>query len=230
MGHSSRDSTAMEARENPVPKKKALAPAPKQRKCPKKGETRSKELRRMEKQRTMEVDQMLKDLPKDGTVGCKRNAKGHTTKWIGYKLHMDTADDGVPIRCMITSASMYDRQAALPRSRITEQRGTYLYEIMDRAYDAEALYAESRAPIIDKNPRNQKAAHDQELKAQRHANFIPAERQRYKERSTVERAFGRVKEEFGARNLRVRGHEKVMCHLMFGVVVLTVDQMLRWIQ
>ncbi len=182
----------------------------------------------------MDVDEMLKDLPKDCTVGCKRNAKGHTTKWIGYKLHMDTADGGVPIRCMVTSASMHDRQAAIPRSRITEQRGTYLYDLMDSAYDAEDLYAESRAagrvPIIDKNPRNQKSAHNRELKARRHAHFVPAKRARYKERSTVERAFGRLKDEFGARNLRVRGHEKVLCHLMFGVVVLTVDQMLRWIQ
>ena len=104
----------MEARENPVPKKEAPAPAPKKCGRPKKGEKRSKELRRMEKQRTMEVDQMLKDLLKDGTVGCKRNAKGHTTKWIGYTLHMDTANGGILIRCMVTSASMHDRHAALP--------------------------------------------------------------------------------------------------------------------
>ena len=25
---------------------------------------------------------------------AKRNAKGHTTSWIGYKLHVDTADGG----------------------------------------------------------------------------------------------------------------------------------------
>ena len=38
----------------------------------------------------------------------KRNAKGHTTSWIGYKLHVDTADGGVPISCIMTSASTHD--------------------------------------------------------------------------------------------------------------------------
>ncbi len=51
VGHISRDSTAMEARENPVPKKEAPAPAPKKRGRPKQGEERPKELRRMENQR-----------------------------------------------------------------------------------------------------------------------------------------------------------------------------------
>ncbi len=57
---------------------------------------------------------------------------------------MDTADGGIPIRCMVTSASMHDRQAAIPLSRITEQRVAYLYDLMDRAYDAEAQRAEPR--------------------------------------------------------------------------------------
>ena len=98
VGHISRDSTAIEARQKPVPKKKEAESAPKKRKRgrPKKGEERPKqERRRMEKQLTMEMDEMLEDLPKDCTVGCKRNAKGHTHKWTGFKLHMDTADGGI---------------------------------------------------------------------------------------------------------------------------------------
>ena len=43
-------------------------------------------------------------------------------------------------------------------------------------------------------------------------------------RSTVERVNGRLKDEFGGRSVRVRGHAKVLCHLMFGIVALTVDQ------
>ena len=54
-----------------------------------------------------------------------------------------------------------------------------------------------------------------------------AEQVRYRERSTVERVNGRLKEEFGGRNVRVRGHAKVLCHLMFGMVALTVSQLLR---
>ena len=36
-----------------------------------------------------------------------------------------------------------------------------------------------------------------------------------------------LKDEFGARFVRVRGAAKVMTHLMFGVLALTVDQLLR---
>jgi IS5 family transposase len=57
--------------------------------------------------------------------------------------------------------------------------------------------------------------------------LTPAEAQRYKERTLVERANGRLKDEFGGRTIRVRGAVKVMAHLMFGVLALTVDQLLR---
>ena len=43
----------------------------------------------------------------------------------------------------------------------------------------------------------------------------------------IERVNGRLKDEFGARFIRVRGAGKVMAHLMFGVLALTVDQLLR---
>ena len=46
-------------------------------------------------------------------------------------------------------------------------------------------------------------------------------------RTMVERVNARLKDEFGARFLRVRGAIKVKCHLMFGVVALAVDQILR---
>ena len=50
---------------------------------------------------------------------------------------------------------------------------------------------------------------------------------RYRERTTVERVNARLKDEFGGRTVRVRGHKKVMCHLMFGIVALAADQILR---
>jgi hypothetical protein len=43
----------------------------------------------------------------------------------------------------------------------------------------------------------------------------------------VERVNARLKDEFGASHLRVRGGAKVMAHLMLGVLALTVDQWLR---
>jgi hypothetical protein len=46
-------------------------------------------------------------------------------------------------------------------------------------------------------------------------------------RTMAERVNARLKDEFGARSVRVRGAIKVKCHLMFGVVALAVDQILR---
>ena len=49
----------------------------------------------------------------------------------------------------------------------------------------------------------------------------------YDFRTMVERVNARLKDEFGARFLRVRGAIKVKCHLMFGIVALAADQILR---
>ena len=53
---------------------------------------------------------MLADLLTACAVGTKRNAKGHKTNWIGYKLHIDTADGDIPVSCLLTSASVHDSQ------------------------------------------------------------------------------------------------------------------------
>jgi hypothetical protein len=60
-------------------------------------------------------------------------------------------------------------------------------------------------------------------------NYNYAEDVRYRERTTVERVNARLKDEFGGRMIRVRGNAKVMCHLMFGIVALASDQILRLI-
>ena len=57
--------------------------------------------------------------------------------------------------------------------------------------------------------------------------FTPAEEQRFAERTMVERVYSRLKDEFGARIIRLRGPGKIMAHLMFGVLALTVDQLLK---
>ena len=57
--------------------------------------------------------------------------------------------------------------------------------------------------------------------------FAPHEAQRYKTRSGAERCNARLKDEFGAWHVQVRGHAKVMCHLMLGVVALCADQFTR---
>ena len=52
---------------------------------------------------------------------------------------------------------------------------------------------------------------------------------RYNERTSSERVNGRLKDEFGCRHVRVRGAAKVMCHCMFGILVVTADQLMRFV-
>jgi hypothetical protein len=237
VGHISRDSTAINAREKPEPKAKPTEKKPKKQGRPKKGEERPKEPTRLERQAAgQSIAEMVDDLPKACNVGCKRNSKGHTTSWIGYKLHIDAADGGIPVSCLLTSASLHDSQVAIPLAEITHGRVTSLYDMMDAAYDAPQIKAHSQAlghvPIIDTNPRSKIKKEELKDETQRRkiANYTLAEDQRYNERSTVERVNGRIKDEFGARMVRVRGNAKVMAHLMFGIVVVTVDQLMRFIE
>jgi hypothetical protein len=156
------------------------------------------------------------------------------TSWIGYKLHIDTADGDIPISCLLTSASVHDSQVALPLATITAGRVTNLYDLMDSAYDMQEIWDKSRAlghvPIIDPNPRRGgKAAAEAEALAKRRVGFKLAEDIRYNERSGGERVNGALKDSYGGRFVRVRGHAKVLCHLMFGILALTAEQIMRLI-
>jgi hypothetical protein len=237
VGHISRDSTAIDAREKPLKKPKPTTrdEQPTKQGRPKKGEERVKEPTRLDRQAAgMSLTEMRDDLPKPCDVGTKKNSKGRSSSWTGYKLHIDAADGGIPISCILTSASSHDSQSAIPLATLTDTRVTNLYDLMDSAYDAEQIHAHSRelghVPLIDINPRRNKALKEElenEGKRRKVANYQTAEDQRYKERSTVERVNGRLKDEFGGRMVRVRGHAKVMCHLMFGILALTADQLLN---
>ena len=103
---------------------------------------------------------------------------------------------------------------------------------MDRADDAKEIQAHRErrdpGPILDPNPRRSgKAERSREPKAPRAAGLGRPHRERYQERSTVERAFGRLQDELGGRPVRGRGHSKVTCHRMFGGLALPVDQRRR---
>ena len=114
VGHISRDATASEAREKPAPKPPETPKPKRKRGRPRKGEERPREPSRLERQRSMPLTGMLAELPQACNVGSKRNAKGHQVSWIGYKLHIDSADGGIPVSCILTSASMHDSRAAVP--------------------------------------------------------------------------------------------------------------------
>ena len=136
--------------------------------------------------------------------------------------------------CIPTSASVHDSQAAIPLATMASERVCSLYHVMDSARDAREIrdhgLALGHVPIVDTNPRRsaeRKQEKIREAKARRSIGYTCPEAHHHAERSTVERVNGRLKDEFGARHLRVRGHVTALCHLMFGVLALTVSQLVK---
>ena len=162
----------------------------------------------------------LAQLPTACDVGSKKNSKGFKETWTGYKLHIDTADGDIPVTAILTSASVHDSQAAIPLMRLTGERVTYLYDLADAAYCSGVIRAVSRqeghVPLIDHNARRgEKIA------------FAPHEAERYQVRSQAERVNSLLKDNHGGRHVRVRGAPKVYTHLMFGILVIAAEQLLR---
>lgn len=166
---------------------------------------------------------MLEDLPTTCDRGTKIDSKGYKYTWCGYKLHIDADDNGIPISALLTSASVHDSQVAIPLATITSKRVVNLYDVMDSAYDADLIKEHSRGlghvPIVDCNPRRGGKV-----------EFDPAKSLRYNIRASIERANGRLKGEFGASMVMVKGAAKVFTHLMFGLLVLAADQLLKLVR
>ena len=240
IGHIARDSTAIPVRERfpeeTIAKRRAAAKR-KKKKHPKGSHTRAKAAERgtrIQRQRHQKLDRMLSDLPTACDMGAKKNSQGNDQYWRGYKLHLDVADGQVPVSAVLTSASVHDSQVAIPLMTMTSGRVVHLYELMDSAYDADEIHAHSRqmnhVPIIAPHPRRgtKKPSQLPKIFPDRPAPQLSwAQQDRYKERTMIERVNARLKDEFGAGSIRVRGAAKVMAHLMFGVLALTVDQWLR---
>ena len=242
IGHIARDSTAIPVRERYPETEAQKAAKPKRNKrgrnrAPKGGFARAKASERgtrIQRQRHQELDRMLRDLPRQCDMGAKKNTQGNEQYWRGFKLHLDVADGQVPISAVLTSASVHDSQVAIPLMTLTSARVTHLYELMDSAYDAESIHAHSRqlnhVPIIAPHPRRgtKKPSQMQKVFPDKPTPQLTwAQQERYKTRTMSERVNARLKDEFGASQIRVRGAAKVMAHLMFGVLALTVDQWLR---
>jgi len=221
VGHIARDSTAIKARERAA-KKPPKPPRRRKRGRPKKGEVVERRApSRLPRQLTQTTEEALAELPRACDWAGKKDSRGKVQWWRGYKLHLDVCDPGLPLNAQTTSASLHDSQIAIPMARQTAERVTALYELMDSAYAAPQIETAVRelghVPIIDLHPSRK----------QKGKTFDPATARRYGERTVVERAYSRLKDDFGARFVRVRGHAKVHLHLMLGVITLFADQLLK---
>lgn len=229
IGHIVRDSTAIRARERfaagpaptPAPKYRAWGRGRGRRRLPK---------TRLQRQRRMTLGEMVADLPRNCSLGVKTSNDGHQKYWRGYKLHLDVADGQIPVSAILTAAALHDSQVAIPLATMTAARVISLYDVMDSAYDANEILDHSRSlghvPIV-KPVKRKSLTKSVIFPPKPPRQFSWAEEDRFRERTSVERVNGRLKDEFGGRHIYVRGAQKVMAHLMFGLLALTVDQLLR---
>jgi Transposase domain (DUF772) len=118
VGHIARDSTAIEVREYSDPAQKPKPLPKRKRGRPKKG-SRPLPSRRLARQPRQTLPEMLRELPRQCSLGVKQSGRGNPYYWDGYKLHIDVADGGLPVSCLITSASVRDSQAAIPLMTMT---------------------------------------------------------------------------------------------------------------
>ena len=204
------------ARKPPRPKFRRGRPRKEEQRPPRRS-------RRLALQPSRTLAENLADLPAVCDSGCKTGAKGQPMYWRGYKLHLDVVDGEIPVSAILTSASTHDSQAAIALAQMTARRVTHLYDVMDSAYDAAAIRDFSRAlghvPLIDPNRR-----------AGAGPALSPAQIIRYRERAAVERVNGELKDNHGGKHVRVRGAVKVLAHLMWGVIVVTVKGLRRLLE
>jgi len=223
-GHVNRDATAIESRERAARKAPRPPKLKRKRGRPRRGQVRQPAApRRLELQASRSLAQNLADLPTCCDNGAKQNSKGNLQFWRGYKLHLDVVDGEIPVSAILTSASLQDSQVAIPLAQLTARRVTNLYDLMDAGYDAREIREFSRTlghvPLIDPSARRGGGP-----------PLTPAQRQRFKERTTVERVNGDLKDNHGARHVRVRGAVKVLAHLMWGVIVVTAKGLRRLLE
>lgn len=176
---------------------------------------------RLEWQAWQDADTALAELPQNCDWGTKRDAHGKPKHWKGGKVHAAVTDDGIPVAVAYTSASTHDSQAFIPLMKKASDRVPHVHDLADAAYDSGTICAssvmEGNVPVIDSNRR----------KADEAPKMTVAERKAYKDRGNDERFFAHLIDAHGGRHVRVREPRKVWQHLMYGVLVIAVEQTMR---
>jgi hypothetical protein len=235
IGHVVIDSTPIEVREKHQ-KKESKQKRNKLKEAKKKARKAGELNRRQKQLKEKNLDKMIQDLPKYCDKGMKKGAQGYTVTWKGYKLHAAVDDHCVPIAVIVTSASLNDCEAAIPLMSKSNMVARNFYDLMDAAYSHPEIKEHSIAlghvPVIDQCPHNtqQKAEKEAEKERKKILNFQTAEDKRYKERFAKERFNAFYKDFNGGSNIFYRGHSKVSCHVMFGVLTVAAATIISLIQ
>lgn len=234
IGHVVKDSTSINAREAPFKKEGDMK---ERRNLLNKQQAQDKRNGNSRKQKQLREDLQtsLNGLPIQCDHGSKKMGNGFLTFWKGYKFHVAIDDLCIPLAAILSSASLNDSEVAIPLAIKSNSVAKNFYDLMDSAYNSpeikEHSYSLGHVPIIDERPRNttQKEEKKAEQKRKRILNAYTAEDRRYRERGPKERFNALFKDYYGGRNIWYRGHSKISCHLMFGILALTATSLLNFI-
>jgi|KBSSwiStaDraftv2_1062776.scaffolds.fasta_scaffold380015_2 hypothetical protein len=212
--HAGIDAASLPARERGA--KKIALPRPAKQKRGRKPGGKRKDPSRQERQLLQSAQEALMELPNQCDHGMKRGPKGYLVHWKGFKIHASVAEGGIPLAFITTSASVHDSLAAIPLFKLAHQRvGAVLYNLMDKAYAGKTLELAAsdlgQVCIVPPKPVKQ---------GEPAPEMEPHRRRRYRHRTVVERFFADLKENHGANNIFVRGHQKVHAHIMLGVLAI----------
>lgn len=190
------DSTIIENREKPAAREKPQEPEEKKKKGkPKKGSPEEVALEERKLLQEKEMEAYVAEEPEDSvsrlnmrcSVTGKRNSKGKTQYFVGYKAHLAVDDWGIPAAYVVTGAGVHDSKVALPLLKMAEKRCVFLYDLMDGGYSSGLIDSYSRSigkvPVIDfKAPRGHEKP-----------EMDKAKKIRYRARTTVERTNSELK-------------------------------------
>jgi hypothetical protein len=111
--------------------------------------------------------------------------------------------------------------AIILEQSVAQRTKAVFYQLKDSGYDAQAIREHSvkinSVPIIEKR----------DYRSPESIKMEPDRARHYNARSSVERSNSDLKDNHGGRMLRVRGAAKVMTHLMFGILVMSAEALIR---
>ena len=92
---------------------------------------------------------------------------------------------------------------------------------MDAAYNSEVIsdFVKAMVKVAIIDPKKPRGGEKTPLE--------PPQKERFKIRTSVERANSMLKENFGGGFVRVKGHLKVLAHLQFGIIAMTALQIIE---
>ena len=136
------------------------------------------------------------------------------------RVAMNASFDSTKVAARERAATSGEKAAALEAARVRA-------EIADGKADPNALALQRRRDTQNIDPNRRRGGDAAKLsatEAERRIRIVPADKARYRARSGVERVNGHLHDAHGGRFVRVRGAKKVFLHLLFGLLVIAVEQ------